>query len=148
MNDTELGHHHTIELSDRTIHVKSDAEAWFAQELDKCRQAGAVLSWDYEPESFPIQYRYNHQQLCRTYTPDFVVVWNPNTSDEGQVYIEVKRGWLTQKYANLIVDFCQQYPDKKLVLVWYGSVPKRGKGKRYLDKVKRYVHHVSERKAR
>lgn len=143
MLDTEYGHHHTIELSDRTITVKSDAEAIVARELDMCRQAGAVLHWQYEPQSFPIEYKYRHNQLCRTYTPDFVVNWR----DEGEQYLEVKRGHLDQKYANLIVDFCQQYPHP-LVLVWVGRLPRKGKVKRYFDKVKPWVHHVWEMKPR
>jgi hypothetical protein len=140
--DREYGHHHTVELSDRTLTVKSDAEEWFARVLDVMKQSGAVLEWAYEPEVFSIDYKYHKCACGNTYTPDFRVKWNPATSKDGTQYFEVKRGKLEAKYGSKIRRFCQQHETKSLVLVWYGRLPKKGATKARLDKITPHLHHI------
>jgi hypothetical protein len=131
-----------ITLPDGSVfHGKSEAECWFALELARLEQAKAIGPWRYEPESFTLDYKYHRCECRDTYTPDFVTRWDGDSFD---TYYEVKRGWGAegQKYSAKIKRFCQQYPDVRLVLVWYGSLPKKGKGARYTEKVQPWVHHI------
>ena len=126
------------------IRVKSQAEIRFAEELEMCWQAGAVTIWEYEPQAFAYDYK-SHGHQCRgTYTPDFWVKWNQEEilCAHEEVWYEVKRGNITQRAANKIRHFAQQYPDLTIVLVWIGSIPKKGKRKQYFDKAKQHVDHV------
>lgn len=134
------GYQQEITVDGKTFTVKSDAEAIFFRELEILIQAGAVKEWWYEPESFKLTYKYGKVDCMDTYTPDAQVVWvNP---DIGEEYYEIKRGALEAKYANKLKRFCEQHPDKKVVLVWVGYMPKTGKVARRIERLRPWLDHV------
>jgi hypothetical protein len=138
------GHAHEITVDGKTFRVKSDAEAIFFREIELLIEAGAIKEWWYEPESFLLTYRYDRHLCHNTYIPDAKIVWvNP---DIGEEYYEIKWGILEAKYANKIMRFCRQYPTKKLVLVWIGKVPQKGKVARRIDKLRPWLDHIWELK--
>lgn len=136
---SSYGNAQYVKIGGHTVHVKSDAEARFARQLNAAIQGGLVKECQYEPQAFAIEYKYRRNNCADTYTPDFRVVWK---GEEGEVYYEVKRGALQPKYAGKIKRFCQQYPDTKLVLVWVGRPPKRGAVKARFDRLLPHLHHV------
>ena len=128
-----------VTVGGQKIRVKSEAEALFARVIDAAITGGLVKEWQYEPKAYPIDYKYRTETCTDTYTPDFRIVWN---SDEGEVWYEVKRGALQPKYASKLRRFMDQYPDKKVVLVWLGSEPKRGAVARRFNRLRRMFHHI------
>lgn len=128
-----------VTVGGKEIRVKSEAEARFAREVDAAITGGLVKEWQYEPQAFPIDYQYRKATCTDTYTPDFRIVWN---DEEGEVYYEVKRGALQPKYAGKLRRFMDQYPDKKVVLVWMGSEPKRGAAARRFGRLRGMFHHI------
>ena len=139
MRRESYGNAQYVTVGGHTIRVKSDAEAIFMRQVDAAVHGGLIVAWQYEPEAFPIDYKYRKNDCTDTYTPDVRIVWK---SEEGEVWYEVKRGALQPKYASKIKRFCQQYPGKKLVLVWIGSPPKRGAVKARFDRLLPHLHHV------
>jgi hypothetical protein len=134
------GNAQDVRVGNRTIRVKSEAEAIFAKELDVRIKKGAVEEWQYEPKAFPIPYKYRGADCTDTYTPDFRVLWKDGDGEE--VHYEVKRGALEPKYASKIKRFCLEYPQHRLVLVWIGPLPSRGAVRRRYDKLIPLLHKV------
>jgi hypothetical protein len=95
------------------------------------------LRW--QPPGYRLEYKYDKQLCHDIYRPDALLVWN-DTGDEW--VIEIKRGALHQKSASKMKRFCQQYPDKRLVLVWYERFPTRKVIKRRLDRLRPHLDHV------
>jgi len=117
----EYGRAHEITVDGQTFRVKSGAEERFFRELEICIAAGMVKEWWYEPERFPLDYKYGGDYRD-SYMPDALVVWRDPA--QGAIYYEVKAGALDPKYASKIKRFCLAHPDKKLALVWIGSLPR------------------------
>lgn len=117
----------------------SEAErAWLA-EANLAYLAGDIKEIEWQPAPIPVKYRNCETDCTRTYRPDARVVWN---GPEGEVWIEVKHGRIEQKAAKNMKAFCLTYPDRKLVLVWKGRLPKKGIMKRRLDSLLPHLDHV------
>ena len=86
----------TISWTDRKgrqLVFKSSWELKYAQRLD-----AANLNWDYEPTRYTLE-------VCRRYTPDFVITRSDNTVALVEIH-----GWLDQRTLNKLIEFCTLYP--------------------------------------
>ena len=128
-----------IVIDDRMYHYASEAEKMWLQMIAPGLQTGSVVSLDWQPKSFPLTYKYDKQDCKDTYRPDAIVVW----PDGEEHVIEIKRGFLGEKSASKMRRFCTQYPDKDLVLVWFGSMPRKGVAKRRIDRLRPLLHHIN-----
>jgi hypothetical protein len=136
-----------IEIDGRTLWTQSKVERQWLQELELAIRAGRVVEWEWQPPAVLLAYKYDHQEATETYRPDARVAW----VDEGEFWYEIKNGRIEQKAGNKIKRFCQQNPDKRLVLVWKGKAPKpatekkqkhRRTTKTQWDRLQAWVHHV------
>jgi len=132
-----------VEVNGRTIYFKSQVEVKFAGMLEALRQAGAIVTWEYEPKDF--WFEGIRRGTC-SYRPDFCVVWAQNREE---IWYETKTpGNLTQKDVTKYRRMAQHYPAVKLVLV-LSRAPSDGHSKSAVrqrimtDKASRYLHHVT-----
>lgn len=114
-----------VTVDGREYWYSSGAERDWLQQLDLCIRAGEVLDWKWQPEPIPVTYRHARTACTRTYRPDAWVRWRA----EGERWYEIKYGRIEQKAGSNILAFCLTYPERPLVLVWKGPVPKGGKGR-------------------
>lgn len=142
-------HAQTVEIGGRTIRFKSQTEVNFAMVLERLREAGAIVSWDYEPKEFWFE---GIKRGRVSYKPDFLAVWADhihNDETPGEVYYETKcSGGLKQvdvtKYHRMAI----YHPDVKLVLVLPRS-PSQGNSKSairqriLLENAEKYIDHVT-----
>lgn len=138
------GHSGDVEIDDRIYHYASKAEKWWLEMVAPGLRTGSVLRLDWQPEPLPLTYRYCKQECKDVYRPDAHIIW-----DGGEDWwIEIKRGALHQKAASKLKRACKQYPDYDFVMVWYGSMPKRGVAKKRLDGLRPHLHHIWQEKKR
>lgn len=128
-----------ITIAGRKCYTASAVERQWLKHLEAAIEGGIVIEWEWQPGPVPIAYRYAHGESTRTYQPDARVVWK---TEEGEVWYEIKHGRIEQKAGNNMKQFCLQYPDRKLVMVWKGREPKKGMTKRQWDKVLPHLHHI------
>lgn len=89
------------------IVFKSRWEANWAHWLEWLKSTGNVLSWQYEPDSFPLRVRGNNVR----YIPDFKVEWNGKTE-----YHEVK-GLMDQRSRDKIRAMRRQHNRVRLMVI-------------------------------
>jgi hypothetical protein len=87
---------------DKHVWLRSSWEVAFAYHLDSIGQ-----EWQYESETFPVSYMLNGETIDGTYTPDFKV---------GNMRYEVK-GWWRDIGRAKFQAFCEQYPDKQIIVI-------------------------------
>lgn len=89
------------------LFVRSSWEANYARYLNFLMDAGEILSWEYEPQTFEFPVKRGN----RFYTPDFKVI-----TTTGHEWHEVK-GWMDDSSRIKLKRFAKHYPDETLVLV-------------------------------
>jgi len=129
----------TIEIAGRLCHYSSLAERRWLQEIEPLLISGDIIDFFWQPPPYPITYKYCGILHQDSYRPDASIRF---ADDEKQTIIEIKRGFMAQKATSKIKRFCQQYPEYQVVLVWFGSFPKKGVAKARLDKLRPHLHHV------
>ena len=133
-----------VEIAGKIYHYASRAELRFLQEIEICLRGEAIQEFVWQPPAFPLTYKHGGSEWTQGYRADAMITW----SDSDEWVIEVKRGYMAQKACTKVKRFCQQYPDKKLVLVWIGSLPKapkpgkKGQAYRKLEMLEPLVDHI------
>jgi len=128
----------TVLIAGKEYRYASDAERRWLEHMEPALLDRKVkLVW--QPEPFSLTYKHCQQECKDTYRPDARLIWI-DTGEEW--YIEIKRGALHQKSASKMKRFCQQYPEKKFVLVWFGSLPKKGVAHRRLEALEPHLDHI------
>jgi hypothetical protein len=129
-----------ITVAGRECYTASGAERQWLRELELAIVGGQVKEWQWQPKEVEIHFKRTGIGCVRTYRPDCRVVWN---SDEGEVWYEIKYNRIEQQAGTNVIRFCQQHPDKKMVLVWKGPRPNRsGTTKKKFDAIVKLVDHV------
>ena len=120
----------------------SQAEVKWLEHISSAIVSGDIVKFVWQPPGFPLHYKYDKHDCTDVYRPDAIIKWK----DEDEWVIEIKRGRLEQKATSKIKRFCQQYPQKDLVLVWVGKLPTKGVALRRLDTIRPWIHHIWEMK--
>ena len=118
----------------------SQAEVKWLEHISPAIVSGDIVEFTWQPLGFPLKYKYDKQECKDVYRPDAIIKWK----DGDEQVIEIKRGRIEQSAGSKIKRFCQQYPDKNLVLVWVGRLPTKGVALRRLDTIRPWVHHIWE----
>jgi len=132
-----------VVLNGIDYYCASQAEKWWLEEVTPGLVSGDVVSLVWQPPPSLITYKHARQTLTCNYRPDAIITWK----DGDEWVIEIKRGILHQTSASHMKYFAQQYPDKKLVLVWFGWWPTKGVARRRLDALRPWLHHTWRMKA-
>ena len=129
----------TYNINGTDYYCSSDAERMWLELVTPGLASGEVkkLVWQPKP-GYAIAYKYDKQDCADVYRPDALFRWLL----EEEWVIEIKRGRIEQKSVSKIKRFCMQYPEKKVVVVWYGRFPKKGVAKRRLDRLRPHLHHI------
>jgi len=124
-------------VAGRLLPYSSDAERDFISNVvAPMMQSGEITYFVWQPREMPLFDKKG--RLVDPYRPDAFIRW-----DNGEEwYIEVKRGRIEQISAHKMKLFCLEYPNKKLVLAWFGRIPTRGPTKRRLDTITPHLHHI------
>ena len=134
----------TVEINGRSVYFKSQVEVRFAGILQRLKEIGAIIDWQYEPKDF--WFNDIRRGTC-SYRPDFHAVWaNP---DYGEQWYECKStNGLRQKDLTKFKRMAKRYPEIKLVLV-LPHEPSTGSSKSairqriLIDKAAKYLDHVT-----
>lgn len=112
-----------VNVAGHEYYHASDAERrWLVHMEPMLVHKKVNLTW--QPKPFPLKYKYQGNECQYVYQPDALLVWN----DTGEEWvIEIKNGAIHQKAKTKMIRFGQQYPEKRLVLVWFGSLPRKGR---------------------
>ena len=97
------------ECNGKRIFMRSGWELKYARILDARIDAGEILKWEYEAETFEFE---KIKRGTRSYTPDFKI-WLP---DGSVVFHEVK-GWMDAKSKTRIKRMAKYFPDVTLVII-------------------------------
>lgn len=127
-----------ILIQGEDCYCASQAERRWLERIDPILSAGQIAKLHWQPGGFKLAYKYGGHDCADVYRPDAIITWP--SGDEW--VIEIKRQALHAKAASKMTRFCQQYPEKKLVLVWFGSMPKRGVARRRLDRITPHLGHI------
>lgn len=95
-------------IGGKKIYFRSGLELKYAKILQFRLEAGDILNYEYEPETF---YFEGIKRGVTNYKPDFKVYKN----DGSHYYIEVK-GYLDAKSKTKIKRFRKYFPDEKIIL--------------------------------
>jgi hypothetical protein len=93
---------------DLGIFVRSSWEANYARYLNLIKATGALLSWEYESETF----EFPVTKGTRFYTPEFKIRWKDGSVE----YHEVK-GWMHPKGKTALDRMAKYHPETKIVLI-------------------------------
>lgn len=133
----------TVAINGREIFFRSQVEVRFAGALQRLKEAGAIIEWQYEPKDFKFP---DIERGTCSYRPDFHAVWaNPEI---GEQWYEIKsRNGLKQKDVTKYKRLAKRYPEVKLTLVMGGEPTGSSKTairqRILLDNARKYVDHVS-----
>lgn len=108
---------------DLGMYFRSSWEANWARYLNFQKKHGAIVDWEYEPETFEFE---DIKRGSRYYTPDFKV-YNPDGSVE---FHEIK-GYMDRTSQTKLKRMNKYYPDVKIIIVGkkeYSAVSKKAKG--------------------
>lgn len=95
--------------SGKRYFLKSGWETKYAEYLEILLKTGAILDWEYEPDTFWFE---KIKRGVRSYTPDFKITHNDGTIE----YHEVK-GWMDKKSQTKIKRMAIYHPDVTLVVM-------------------------------
>jgi hypothetical protein len=132
------GHRGTINIDGIAYRCASGAEAKWLQAVAPGLKTGNIAALQWQPQGFAIKYNYDRHECKDVYRPDAIITW-PNGEEW---VIEIKNGRIEQVSGSKMKRFAQQYPDRKLVLVWFGRVPKKGPTARRLARLEPWLHHT------
>ena len=122
---------------DRLWFSSGAEEKWLAL-IEPLVICGAITDFQWQPGPYVLDYKYRKTDGKYSYTPDARIVWK-DTGEEW--WIEIKYGQIEQIAKTKIKRFCQQYPEKPLVVVWFGRLPSHGVRRRRFEAVQKCVHH-------
>jgi len=135
----KMGH---VLINGEDCRCASEAEAKWLEHISPALRSGDIVEFTWQPPGSPLHYKYDKQDCTDVYRPDAIIRWK----DGDEWVIEIKRGRLEQKAASKIKRFCQQYPDRKLVLVWFGRLPSKGPAHTRLNHIRPWIDHIWEMK--
>jgi hypothetical protein len=123
---------------------KSKQEYRWAQYLEVLMRGSdypKLINWWYEAKVF--EAKKMRWKKIRTYTPDFLLLWDKNGNEEDAYpeYHEVKTS-LRQKDVTRFKWFRADYPDERIVLVLNSCPTRSVKQKILLGNAKKYVDDV------
>jgi len=119
-----------------SLPYSSDAERDFITIVAAKLQSGEITYFVWQPPEIPLLDKQG--EPADPYRPDAFIRW-----DSGEEwFVEVKRGRIEQIAKKKMLAFCRQYPDKKLVMAWFGPLKRRGPTKRRLDELKPWLDHI------
>jgi hypothetical protein len=96
-------------IGENKKYYRSLWEANYARYLEWQKKHGYIKDWKHEPKIF---WFLEIKRGCRSYTPDFHVICN----DESTYWVEVK-GWKDSKSATKLKRFKKYYPEEKMLYV-------------------------------
>ncbi len=131
-----------LEIGGRRFYCRSQVEVRFARILEQLKEAGAIVTWDYEPKDFWFE---DIRRGTCSYRPDFRVVW----ADEGEIWYETKSaGGLRQKDVTKYRRMAKRYPQIRLVLLLsrplsQGCSRAAVRQRILLDNARKYLDHIT-----
>ena len=127
-----------ILIQGEDCYCASQAERRWLEHINPMLLAGEITKLIWQPEGSKLAYKYGGHDCADVYRPDARVTWR-----DGPAWtIEVKNQALHQKSASKMKRFAQQFPDEKLVLVWFGRIPTKGVAHRRLVHLEPWLDHI------